>query len=115
MTDAEAASSAPRAESAAAPSCSTCWSIGQAGRAFALRIDGTPVAYLNRCVHVQAEMDWQPGEFLDHDRRFIVCSMHGATYEPAERPLRGRTLRARAPDATDPARRRGRGPLVSFR
>ncbi len=56
---------------------------GQVERAFALRIDGVPVAYLNRCLHVQAEMDWQPGEFLDHDRRFIVCSLHGATYEPA--------------------------------
>ena len=28
-------------------------------------------------------MDWQPGEFLDADRRWIVCSIHGATYEPA--------------------------------
>src|SRR6187431_1930401 len=41
------------------------------------------VAYLNRCVHVPSEMDWQPGEFLDSDREFIICSMHGATYEPA--------------------------------
>jgi nitrite reductase/ring-hydroxylating ferredoxin subunit len=56
---------------------------GQVERAFALRIDGVPVAYLNRCAHVHAEMDWQPGEFLDHDRRFIVCSLHGASYEPA--------------------------------
>ena len=59
------------------------WVEGQVERAFALRIDGVPVAYLNRCLHVQAELDWQPGEFLDHDRRFIVCSLHGATYEPA--------------------------------
>ena len=52
-------------------------------RAFALRFDGRVVAYLNRCVHVPAEMDWQPGEFLDADRRWIVCSIHGAMYEPA--------------------------------
>ena len=57
---------------------------GQPVRAFALRFDGRVVAYLNRCVHVAAEMDWQPGEFLDAERRFIVCSIHGATYEPAD-------------------------------
>lgn len=56
---------------------------GQPGRAFALRFDGVVRAYLNRCVHVPTEMDWQPGEFLDADRRWIVCSIHGATYEPA--------------------------------
>ena len=57
-------------------------SYRQPARAFALRFDGRVVAYLNRCVHVPAEMDWQPGEFLDSDREFIICSMHGATYEP---------------------------------
>ena len=51
-------------------------------RAFALRFDGRVVAYLNRCVHVPTELDWQPGEFLDADREFIICSIHGAHYEP---------------------------------
>lgn len=51
-------------------------------RAFALRIEGQVVAYLNRCVHVPTEMDWQEGEFLDMDRQFIMCSIHGAVYEP---------------------------------
>ena len=53
-------------------------------RAFALRFDGRVVAYLNRCVHVPTELDWQPGEFLDADRAFIICSIHGATYEPLD-------------------------------
>ncbi len=56
---------------------------GRPVRAFALRFDGQLIGYLNRCVHVAAEMDWQPGEFLDTDQRWIVCSIHGATYEPA--------------------------------
>ena len=56
----------------------------QPARAFALRFDGRVVAYLNRCAHVPAELDWQPGEFLDMDRRWIICSIHGATYEPAD-------------------------------
>jgi nitrite reductase/ring-hydroxylating ferredoxin subunit len=61
------------------------WEVQQWGRpvrAFALRIDGRVVAYLNRCVHVPTEMDWQPGEFLDMDKRYILCSIHGAHYEP---------------------------------
>lgn len=53
-------------------------------RAFALRFDGRVVAYLNRCVHVPTELDWQPGEFLDGERQFILCSIHGASYEPRD-------------------------------
>jgi len=55
---------------------------GQSARAFALRFDGRVVAYMNRCAHVPVEMDWQAGDFLDHERRWIVCSIHGATYDP---------------------------------
>jgi nitrite reductase/ring-hydroxylating ferredoxin subunit len=57
---------------------------GRPARAFVLRFDGTVRAYLNRCVHVPTEMDWQPGEFLDTERRWILCSIHGATYEPRD-------------------------------
>jgi nitrite reductase/ring-hydroxylating ferredoxin subunit len=53
-------------------------------RAFALRFGGRVVCYLNRCLHVPVELDWQPGEFLDADRRWILCSIHGAAYEPAD-------------------------------
>jgi nitrite reductase/ring-hydroxylating ferredoxin subunit len=27
-------------------------------------------------------MDWQYGEFLDSGKEFIMCSIHGAVYEP---------------------------------
>jgi len=69
----------------------------QPARAFALRFDGQVVAYVNRCVHVPTELDWQPGEFLDLDKRWIICSIHGATYEPADGhciagPCRGERL-----------------------
>ena len=56
--------------------------FGAPARAFALRFDGRVVAYLNRCAHVPTELDWQPGEFLDAEREWIVCSIHGASYEP---------------------------------
>lgn len=73
----------------------TLW--GQPARAFALRFDGRVVAYMNRCAHVPTELDWQPGEFLDMDKRWIICSIHGATYEPADGqcvagPCRGESL-----------------------
>ena len=51
-------------------------------RGFALRIDGQVVAYVNQCAHVPVQMQWQEGQFLDHDRRWIICAMHGATYDP---------------------------------
>jgi nitrite reductase/ring-hydroxylating ferredoxin subunit len=56
----------------------------QPARAFALRVDGQVVAYINRCAHVPTEMDWQSGEFWDLDKRNILCSIHGASYEPIE-------------------------------
>jgi nitrite reductase/ring-hydroxylating ferredoxin subunit len=54
----------------------------EAARAFALRFEGRVIVYLNRCVHVPTELDWRPGEFLDSDREFILCSIHGAAYDP---------------------------------
>ena len=62
------------------------WDVLEYGRpatAFVLRFDGQLRAYLNRCAHVPAQMDWLPGEFFDTDKRWILCSIHGATYEPA--------------------------------
>lgn len=56
--------------------------FNEPARAFALRFEGCVVGYLNRCVHVPTEMDWQEGEFLDMQREFIMCSIHGAVYEP---------------------------------
>ena len=50
--------------------------------AFVLRFDGQVVGYINRCVHVPTEMDWQPGDFLDSSKQFIICSIHGAAYSP---------------------------------
>lgn len=69
----------------------------QPARAFALRFDGKVVGYLNRCAHVPTEMDWQAGQFLDQDKRWIICAIHGAAYEPANGvcvggPCRGKRL-----------------------
>lgn len=57
---------------------------GQPVRAFALRFDGVVRAYLNRCVHVAAELDWISGEFFDRERHHLICAVHGALYTPAD-------------------------------
>ena len=54
----------------------------QKASAFVMRFEGRVVGYLNRCAHVPTEMDWQEGKFLDGDRELIICSIHGATYDP---------------------------------
>lgn len=50
--------------------------------AFAVRHHDRAVAYLNRCAHRQVELDWEPGQFFDLDRRLLICATHGALYEP---------------------------------
>ena len=55
---------------------------GQTCRAFAIRFNGLPHAYLNRCSHVAMEMDFQPDRFFDTEGRWLLCATHGATYSP---------------------------------
>ena len=45
-----------------------------------VRQNGVVRAYLNRCPHTQAPMDWLPGRFLTADEDLIQCSMHGARF-----------------------------------
>ncbi|MGS5088477.1 Rieske (2Fe-2S) protein [Hydrogenophaga sp. A37] len=62
---------------------------GQSCRAFAIRFQGHVHAYLNRCAHVAMEMDWQPNRFFDDSGQWLLCSTHGAVYEPASGACRG--------------------------
>ena len=74
---------------------------GQTCRAFAIRFEGVPQAYLNRCTHVAMELDWQPGRVFDDSGQWLVCASHGAAYRPdtgecAGGPIPGSALAARA-------------------
>ena len=40
-------------------------------------------AYVNRCPHVGTPLDLWPNQFLGEDGREVVCSTHGATFQPA--------------------------------
>ena len=51
-------------------------------RGFAVRHGGVARAYVNCCPHAGSELDWQPGEFFDSSGLYLVCSMHGAIFEP---------------------------------
>lgn len=55
---------------------------GQTSRAFAIRYNGMPYAYLNRCTHVAMEMDYEPNRFFDDSGEWLLCSTHGAAYAP---------------------------------
>lgn len=72
---------------------------GQTCRAFAVRFGGRVYAYLNRCSHVAMEMDLRPNRFFTRDGQFLVCSSHGALFDPAS----GRCLAGP-----------GRGPLIQI-
>lgn len=49
--------------------------------AFAVRHRGAVRAFVNRCPHRAAELDWLPGRFFDASGLYLVCSMHGALFE----------------------------------
>ena len=57
--------------------------LGGAERGFAVRHRGTVHAFLNQCPHAFTELDWNPGEFFDEAALYLVCSTHGAMFEPA--------------------------------
>jgi nitrite reductase/ring-hydroxylating ferredoxin subunit len=50
---------------------------------FAVRFDGTAVAYVNSCPHRGTELDWQHGEFFDESGLYLLCATHGAAFDPA--------------------------------
>jgi nitrite reductase/ring-hydroxylating ferredoxin subunit len=49
---------------------------------FVIRYDGAVHGYVNRCAHVPITLDWQEGDFFDLSRHFLICSAHGAQYQP---------------------------------
>lgn len=71
---------------------------GEDATGFVVRYNGIICGYLNRCAHVPIELDWNEGDFFESSGRYLVCSTHGAMYEPetgrcAGGPCRGRSLR----------------------
>jgi nitrite reductase/ring-hydroxylating ferredoxin subunit len=70
---------------------------GRALPAFAVRYDGVVRAYVNACAHRGVELDWEEGSFFDAWRAFLVCTSHGALYDPrdgrcVDGPCKGKAL-----------------------
>ena len=69
--------------------------------AFVVRYGGGVHAYLNQCAHISVELDWAEGEFFESSGLYLMCTTHGATYEPdtgfcVSGPCKGRRLTALA-------------------
>lgn len=54
----------------------------QTCRAFAIRFNEQPHAYLNCCTHVAMELVWQPNRAFDTSGQCLLCTSGGAAYEP---------------------------------
>ena len=72
-------------------------SLGEGEKAFAVRHHGIACAFVNRCPHAGTELDWQPGEFFEESGLYLICSTHGALFEPKNGfcvagPCRGASL-----------------------
>lgn len=47
---------------------------------FIIKKADTIFAYQNICPHAQAPLEWNPNEFLDENKKHIICSLHGAIF-----------------------------------
>jgi nitrite reductase/ring-hydroxylating ferredoxin subunit len=63
--------------------------FGETTPAFAVRFSGTVRGYLNRCSHVALQLDWREGDFFGVGGHDLICSAHGAVYDPASGNCRG--------------------------
>ena len=48
---------------------------------FVVRRQEQVFAYLNRCPHTGAPLEWKPDQFLDFQNHYIQCAIHGALFE----------------------------------
>jgi nitrite reductase/ring-hydroxylating ferredoxin subunit len=55
---------------------------GHALNGFLVNHQGEFHAYVNRCAHAGTPLDTWPNEFFSEDGRHLVCSTHGAIYDP---------------------------------
>jgi nitrite reductase/ring-hydroxylating ferredoxin subunit len=55
---------------------------GRVVKGFVVNFEGRYGAWVNRCAHVGTPLDLWPNEFFTEDGRALICSTHGALYEP---------------------------------
>ncbi|WP_067583793.1 Rieske (2Fe-2S) protein [Endozoicomonas ascidiicola] len=50
------------------------------GHLFAVRQGLQVFVYVNSCPHFGINLEWQPDQFLDSEKRLIQCATHGAQF-----------------------------------
>ncbi|MBF0325169.1 MAG: Rieske 2Fe-2S domain-containing protein [Alphaproteobacteria bacterium] len=70
---------------------------GQVEAVFVVRQGPSVTAFVDRCPHVGAPLEMEPDHFLDLSKTEILCSLHGARFDPATGlcrlgPCKGRSL-----------------------
>jgi len=56
--------------------------IGENKRSIICIRQGNQVlAYKNSCPHTGVNLEWQPNQFLDDTRQYLVCATHGALFK----------------------------------
>ncbi|WP_299734501.1 Rieske (2Fe-2S) protein [uncultured Endozoicomonas sp.] len=50
------------------------------GHLFAVRQGQQVFVYVNSCPHFGINLEWQPDQFLDSEKRLIQCATHGAQF-----------------------------------
>ncbi|MBA3695927.1 MAG: Rieske 2Fe-2S domain-containing protein [Methylotenera sp.] len=56
--------------------------LGNFATGFVIRFHGKPYAYVNQCAHIPVELDWNEGDFFTSENDYLICSTHGAHYQP---------------------------------
>jgi len=51
-------------------------------RGFVLQVGEAFCAYINRCPHAGHALNLSPGAFFDRSGNYLICSSHGAMFEP---------------------------------
>ena len=47
----------------------------------AVKKDSQIFLYRNSCPHTLGPLDWLPDNFLDEDKKYIMCANHGALFQ----------------------------------
>jgi len=71
--------------------------LGERVTGFVVRYNGKAYGFINQCAHIPVELDWNEGDFFNLSRDYLICSTHGAQYEPTTGfcilgPCKGRSL-----------------------
>ncbi len=74
-------------------------SAGENSAIFVVKVRGMICAYVNRCPHTGAPLNWLPDQFLDYAGELVQCALHGAQFRPSDGkcvrgPCRGQFLQA---------------------